>query len=56
MTVSGRKHTVGAGDAIHIPMATEHALTVTENLVAVQCYAPAGPEQRFKPPPPTEKK
>ena len=41
---------VGAGNALHIPMGTKHGLRVTERLVAVQCYAPGGPEQRFKNP------
>ena len=51
MTIAGRAISVAAGDAIHLPMGTAHALRVTEKLVAVQCYAPSGPEQRFKPKP-----
>jgi quercetin dioxygenase-like cupin family protein len=50
MTVAGRVYPVAAGDAVHIPANTPHGLKVTEKLSAVQCYAPAGPEQRFKPP------
>lgn len=48
MTVAGRPYPAGAGDAVHIPADTPHGLKVVEKLVAVQCYAPAGPEQRFK--------
>ena len=40
-------------DAIHLPMGTPHTLKVQERLVALQCYAPGGPEQRFKPAPGT---
>jgi quercetin dioxygenase-like cupin family protein len=51
MTVAGERHDVGAGDAIRIPKGTPHSLVVGEKLTAVQLYAPAGPEQRFKAPP-----
>jgi quercetin dioxygenase-like cupin family protein len=47
----GKTWTVGPNDAVHITMGTPHTLRVTERLVALQCYAPAGPEQRFKPKP-----
>ncbi len=50
LTVAGAVTSLGPGDAIHIPKATPHALAVTEKLVAVQLYSPAGPEQRFKSP------
>ena len=40
---------ISAGNAIHVPKKTRHSLKVTEKIVAVQCYAPGGPEQRFKP-------
>jgi quercetin dioxygenase-like cupin family protein len=36
------------GDALTIPRGAPHALTVAEDLCAVQVYAPRGPEQRFK--------
>lgn len=51
MTVAGKPFAIAAGDAIHIPKTTPHSLAVTEKLVALQVYAPAGPEQRFKSPP-----
>jgi mannose-6-phosphate isomerase-like protein (cupin superfamily) len=38
-----------AGTILRIPAGVEHSLTVDEPLVAVQVYAPGGPEQRFKP-------
>jgi quercetin dioxygenase-like cupin family protein len=37
-----------AGDALRIPAGQLHAVAVTEKLTALQVYAPAGPEQRFK--------
>jgi quercetin dioxygenase-like cupin family protein len=55
MVVGGNKLVVQAGDAVHLPTAMQHSLTVTEKMTAVQLYAPGGPEQRFKTPP-TEKK
>ncbi len=48
MTVAGEKYAVTTGDAIRIPKATAHSLRVIEKLSALQCYTPAGPEQRFK--------
>jgi quercetin dioxygenase-like cupin family protein len=47
MTVAGQSLPVVAGDAVHLPARVPHAIEVTERLVAIQCYAPAGPEQRF---------
>ena len=37
-----------SGDFVTIPRGTPHSLTVSAELCAVQVYAPAGPEQRFK--------
>jgi mannose-6-phosphate isomerase-like protein (cupin superfamily) len=48
MTVNGINYPVGPNDAIRIPKGARHSLDVVEKLVAVQLYAPAGPEQRFK--------
>lgn len=48
MTVGATRYVVGPSDAIRIPKATQHSLHVVEKLSAVQLYAPAGPEQRFK--------
>ena len=48
MTVGGAAYAVETGDAIRLAQGRRHGLTVTEKLVAVLCYAPAGPEQRFK--------
>lgn len=43
---------VGPGDAVRIPRGLPHGLVVKERLTAVQSYAPAGPEQRFRRPAP----
>jgi quercetin dioxygenase-like cupin family protein len=40
------------GDQVTIPRGTLHAFHADQDLCAVQIYAPAGPEQRFKRPPP----
>ena len=48
MTVGEKTLVVSAGDAIHIPQYTPHGLKVSEHVIAVQVYAPRGPEQRFK--------
>lgn len=51
LTTGGKTVRVTAGDAIFIPMGQKHAARVPadakEAVVAVQVYAPAGPEQRF---------
>jgi quercetin dioxygenase-like cupin family protein len=47
MTVAGQSLPVTPGDAVHLPRRVPHTFEVTERLVAIQCYAPAGPEQRF---------
>ncbi len=39
---------VGPGDAVRVPRFLLHSVKVTERLVAVQSYVPAGPEQRFR--------
>jgi quercetin dioxygenase-like cupin family protein len=45
--------TVKPGTAVHIPAGVKHGFTVTKGpVVAIQSYGPAGPEQRFKQPPP----
>jgi mannose-6-phosphate isomerase-like protein (cupin superfamily) len=56
MTLDGKSVPVAAGDTIRIPMGKPHSLVVTEKLLAVQVYAPAGPEQRFKAKPPEKGK
>ncbi|HLU68193.1 MAG TPA: cupin domain-containing protein [Kofleriaceae bacterium] len=51
MTVAGQEIPVGAGDAIQIPSGIEHAFRADPEggaVKALQSYAPAGPEQRFK--------
>ena len=47
-TVSGQTTAMATGDVLTIPRGTPHALEVEADLCAVQVYAPAGPEQRFK--------
>lgn len=50
MTVAGEPMAVQPGMAIHVPPGTKHGFKVTSGTAveAVQFYAPAGPEQRFK--------
>ena len=53
MTVGGQTVTVKPGTAVHIPAGVKHGFSVTKGPVtAIQSYGPAGPEQRFKQPPP----
>jgi quercetin dioxygenase-like cupin family protein len=47
-TYGGNQRKLTAGDTLHMLAGTEHTVTVGEKLIAVQVYAPAGPEQRFK--------
>jgi quercetin dioxygenase-like cupin family protein len=47
-TIDGKVQKVGTGDSLRMPANVEHSVTVEEKLVAVQVYAPGGPEQRFK--------
>ena len=52
MTIAGESVPVEAGMAVYIPKATVHSFTAgPKGLEAIQFYAPAGPEQRFKGPP-----
>jgi quercetin dioxygenase-like cupin family protein len=46
--LDGKPGREGPGDQLIIPRGTPHALTVVEDMCAVQIYAPSGPEQRFK--------
>lgn len=50
MTLGDRRFTVSAGQAVRIPRGTPHSFRHTGHgpLRALQTYAPAGPEQRFK--------
>ena len=48
MTVGGVKLAVTPTTVVQIPPRTKHAFTATADVRAVQFYAPAGPEQRFK--------
>jgi quercetin dioxygenase-like cupin family protein len=56
--ITGQERKIGPGDAVYIALGTAHGLKNSggEPLVAVQLYAPGGPEQRFlgKPPVGTE--
>ncbi|MGV3621622.1 MAG: cupin domain-containing protein [Archangium sp.] len=47
VTFDGAKHAVKSGDTLHIPRGAKHAAEATTRFVAIQIYAPAGPEQRF---------
>ncbi len=50
MMIDGQETPVAAGDAIQIPSGIEHGFRASAGAAvkAVQFYAPAGPEQRFK--------
>ncbi len=50
MQVAGRAVRVQAGDAVQVPATVEHGARIvgSEDFKALQFYAPAGPEQRFK--------
>jgi mannose-6-phosphate isomerase-like protein (cupin superfamily) len=50
MIVDGEETPVRAGDAIQVPSGVEHSFRAAADVPvkAVQFYAPAGPEQRFK--------
>ena len=47
-TVGKQTFETAAGDALRIPANQSHTMKVIEPLKALQIYAPAGPEQRFK--------
>jgi quercetin dioxygenase-like cupin family protein len=47
-TVSGQSTTMSTGDLLRIPAGAEHTVTTETPIVALQVYAPGGPEQRFK--------
>lgn len=48
LTIGSEKLAFGDAQAIHLPEGQPHAAKFTERTVALQVYAPAGPEQRFK--------
>ena len=48
MIVDGVKLAVTPTTVVQIPPKTKHSFTASANVRAVQFYAPAGPEQRFK--------
>ena len=50
MTIAGQDVAVTPTSVIQIPPNTRHAFSATSAVRAVQIYAPAGPEQRFKKP------
>ncbi|MBL8918215.1 MAG: cupin domain-containing protein [Myxococcaceae bacterium] len=56
LTTGGQTVVVKAGDAVFLPAGQKHSAKIPadakEPFVAVQLYAPAGPEQRFVKPPP----
>jgi mannose-6-phosphate isomerase-like protein (cupin superfamily) len=56
MTIGGIAVPVTATSVVQIPAGVEHSFKPTENVSALQFYTPAGPEQRFKKPPPTPPK
>jgi mannose-6-phosphate isomerase-like protein (cupin superfamily) len=46
---------VTATSVVQVPPGVEHSFEATASVTALQLYTPAGPEQRFKKPPPTTK-
>jgi mannose-6-phosphate isomerase-like protein (cupin superfamily) len=56
MTIGGVAVPVTATSVVQIPAGVEHSFKPTDNVSALQFYTPAGPEQRFKKPPPTPPK
>jgi TonB family protein len=48
MTVDGSSYPVEPFMAIHVPPGAKHGFVASTAIEAVQFYAPAGPEQRFK--------
>jgi quercetin dioxygenase-like cupin family protein len=48
MTVGKQQLELAPGDAVRIAANATHTVKVVEPLKAIQIYAPAGPEQRFK--------
>jgi quercetin dioxygenase-like cupin family protein len=54
-TVGKQTFETAPGDVMRIPANTTHSMKVGEALRAIQVYAPAGPEQRFKGEPPKKK-
>lgn len=48
MLVDGKATKLAAGDAVRIEKGHEHSAKVPKRFLALQVYAPAGPEQRFK--------
>lgn len=47
-TVGKATYETAPGDALRVPAGAPHAMKVVEKVRAIQVYAPAGPEQRFK--------
>jgi mannose-6-phosphate isomerase-like protein (cupin superfamily) len=47
-TVGKESFDIAPGDALRIPAGAVHTVQVADKLEAIQIYAPAGPEQRFK--------
>lgn len=48
LTVGSEKIPLGPDQAVHLPENQPHSARLTEKTIALQVYAPAGPEQRFK--------
>jgi quercetin dioxygenase-like cupin family protein len=48
LTIGSEKIPLGSDQAVHLPQNQPHSARLTEKTVALQVYAPAGPEQRFK--------
>lgn len=48
ITIGSDKLAFGSEQAIHLPENQPHAVKFTASTVALQIYAPAGPEQRYK--------
>jgi quercetin dioxygenase-like cupin family protein len=53
MTVGGVALQVQPTSVVQVPPGAQHSFTASAALSAIQLYTPAGPEQRFKAPPPS---
>lgn len=56
MPIAGTTVPVTSTSVVQVPANVEHGFEATAPVRAIQLYTPAGPEQRFKKPPPTPPK
>jgi quercetin dioxygenase-like cupin family protein len=56
MVVGGAKVPITSTSAVQVPPGVRHSFAASDPVHAIQIYTPAGPEQRFKAPPPAPPK